>query len=194
MDANNPTTTNDESSVLEQQNNANYSAAMVDTIFADTLSRGMQNAITSQQNAQMASSSSITNACARILQAKASQPNPIKPEVDDSSGKPVEDDSKDAAESPQSIDKEAPAQQRVRLTPMEPSMEHQQSHLATEQSAPNNAGELHGWQRVAKEYGCLILSAVMFAIGLGALGVTAYQLSQQGTTSPSTSINSKPNP
>jgi len=51
-----------------------YSVAMVDTIFADTLSRGMQNAITSQQNAQMASSTSITNACARILQARASTP------------------------------------------------------------------------------------------------------------------------
>jgi len=57
-----------------------YSEAMVDTIFADTLSRGMQNAITSQQNAQMASSTSITNACARILQARASAPikAPIK--------------------------------------------------------------------------------------------------------------------
>jgi hypothetical protein len=51
-----------------------YSVAMVDTIFADTLSRGMQNAITSQQNAQMASSTSITNACARILQARATAP------------------------------------------------------------------------------------------------------------------------
>ena len=51
-----------------------YSVTMVDTIFADTLSRGMQNAITSQQNAQMASSTSITNACARILQARASAP------------------------------------------------------------------------------------------------------------------------
>ena len=61
-----------------------YSIAMVDTIFADTLSRGMQNAITSQQNAQMASSASITNACARILQAKASAEGvtgqiPVKP-------------------------------------------------------------------------------------------------------------------
>ena len=51
-----------------------YSVTMVDTIFADTLSRGMQNAITSQQNAQMASSTSITNACARILQARATTP------------------------------------------------------------------------------------------------------------------------
>lgn len=53
----------------------NYSLDMVDTIFADTLSRGMQNAIVSQQNAQMASSSSVTHACARILQAQS------KPEV-----------------------------------------------------------------------------------------------------------------
>lgn len=49
----------------------NYSLDMVDTIFADTLSRGMQNAIVSQQNAQMASSSSVTHACARILQAQS---------------------------------------------------------------------------------------------------------------------------
>ncbi|CAM3777692.1 RebB family R body protein [Vibrio aquimaris] len=49
----------------------NYSLDVVDTIFADTLSRGMQNAIVSQQNAQMASSSSVTHACARILQAQS---------------------------------------------------------------------------------------------------------------------------
>ncbi|QUJ69647.1 RebB family R body protein (plasmid) [Photobacterium sp. GJ3] len=49
----------------------NYSSEMIDTMFADSLSRGMQNAIISQQNAQMVSSSSITNACARILQAKS---------------------------------------------------------------------------------------------------------------------------
>ncbi len=52
-------------------NSEQYSEAMVDTIFADTLSRGMQNAITSQQNAQMASSTSITSACGRILNAHA---------------------------------------------------------------------------------------------------------------------------
>jgi len=48
-----------------------YSEAIVDTMFADSLPRGMQNAITSQQNAQMASSAPITNACARILQAES---------------------------------------------------------------------------------------------------------------------------
>ncbi len=50
-----------------QENSEQYSSAIVDTIFAETLARGMKNAITSQQNAQMSSSSSVTNACARIL-------------------------------------------------------------------------------------------------------------------------------
>ncbi len=50
-----------------QENSEQYSSVMVDTIFAETLSRGMNNAITSQQNAQMASSSSATNTCNRIL-------------------------------------------------------------------------------------------------------------------------------
>lgn len=54
-----------------EQNPTNhvYSVDMIDTMFADSLSRGMHNAIISQQNAQMASSASITSACARILQA-----------------------------------------------------------------------------------------------------------------------------
>ncbi|MDO6708353.1 RebB family R body protein [Photobacterium sp. 1_MG-2023] len=55
----------------EEMLRGNYSSEMIDTMFADSLSRGMQNAIISQQNAQMVSSSSITNACARILQAKS---------------------------------------------------------------------------------------------------------------------------
>ena len=64
--------TDESTEALNRESSAEqYSLAMVDTIFADTLSRGMQNAITSQQNAQMASASSVTNACARILQAKA---------------------------------------------------------------------------------------------------------------------------
>ncbi len=53
-----------------EQEGDQYSSAMVDTIFADSLSRGMQNAITSQQNAQMAASSAITHVCASILQAR----------------------------------------------------------------------------------------------------------------------------
>ncbi|SHO56634.1 RebB family R body protein [Vibrio quintilis] len=64
----------------------NYSLDMVDTIFADTLSRGMQNAIVSQQNAQMASSSAVTSACARILQAQAKVA--VKKTDDEESDKP----------------------------------------------------------------------------------------------------------
>ena len=62
-----------DTTISDPKDENNYSLEVVDTIFADTLSRGMQNAIVSQQNAQMASSSSVTNACARILQA---QPKP----------------------------------------------------------------------------------------------------------------------
>jgi len=54
-----------------EQSTKNYSVDMIETMFSDSLARGMQNAIISQQNAQMASSASITNACARILQARA---------------------------------------------------------------------------------------------------------------------------
>lgn len=59
----------------EASDNKDYSIEMIEAMFADSLSRGMQNAIVSQQNAQMASSASITNACARILQARS---EPIK--------------------------------------------------------------------------------------------------------------------
>jgi len=76
MDSSNPQDEKTGQATLEnaKPDTEQYSVAMVDTIFADTLSRGMQNAITSQQNAQMASSTSITNACARILQARATTP------------------------------------------------------------------------------------------------------------------------
>ncbi|WP_421846568.1 RebB family R body protein [Marinomonas sp.] len=67
----------------------NYSLEVVDTIFADTLSRGMQNAIVSQQNSQMASSSSVTNACARILQAQANKSGPITMPKERSSYPPI---------------------------------------------------------------------------------------------------------
>jgi hypothetical protein len=59
----------------DAQGNQVYTLDMIDTMFADSLSRGMQNAIISQQNAQMASSASIINACARILQAKSDVPS-----------------------------------------------------------------------------------------------------------------------
>lgn len=77
-------------------NSEQYSEAMVDTIFADTLSRGMQNAITSQQNAQMASSTSITSACGRILNAhaaaKKTKPTPESKTQEDKKGRTLQSD------------------------------------------------------------------------------------------------------
>ena len=90
-------------SAVDRVQDGNYSLDMVDTIFADTLSRGMQNAIISQQNAQMASSSSVTNACARILQAQAKSEaitdlptryRAIEQQVDDSSSLKEETESR----------------------------------------------------------------------------------------------------
>jgi len=93
-----------------------YSVAMVDTIFADTLSRGMQNAITSQQNAQMASSTSITNACARILQARAS--TPISAPIPESTTV-----SKKAAESAQAVHEKLTAVDNTNLFTANPAQE-----------------------------------------------------------------------
>lgn len=44
---------------------------LVDATFAETLGLAMHNAITSQMNAQMAASTSVTSACNRILQSSA---------------------------------------------------------------------------------------------------------------------------
>lgn len=42
---------------------------LVETTFAETLGLSMHNAVTSQQSSQMTTAASITNACARLLQA-----------------------------------------------------------------------------------------------------------------------------
>ena len=47
---------------------------LVETTFAETLGLSMHNAITNQQSSQMTTAASITNACARLLQA----PLPVK--------------------------------------------------------------------------------------------------------------------
>lgn len=43
----------------------------LDTTLADTLSLSMHNAVSSQQQSQIATAASITNACARLLQSQA---------------------------------------------------------------------------------------------------------------------------
>ncbi len=42
---------------------------LVETTFAETIGLSMHNAISNQQSSQMTTSASITNACARLLQA-----------------------------------------------------------------------------------------------------------------------------
>lgn len=108
-----------------------YSVAMVDTIFADTLSRGMQNAITSQQNAQMASASSVTNACARILQAKAKPiEGPIQAQgAEHLSGQNSRHDGSDKAK-----EAKAPFQSGVRQSGAQSSEEQQQPQSDLQES------------------------------------------------------------
>jgi hypothetical protein len=48
---------------------------LVETTFAETLGLSMHNAVTTQQSSQMTTAASITNACARLLQA----PVPVAP-------------------------------------------------------------------------------------------------------------------
>jgi len=50
---------------------SNQPTGMVETTFAETLGLSMHNAITNQQSSQMTTSASITNACARLLQAQS---------------------------------------------------------------------------------------------------------------------------
>ncbi|AWB67499.1 hypothetical protein C2869_14090 [Saccharobesus litoralis] len=46
------------------------STGLVETTFAETLGLSMHNAIVNQQSSQMTTAASVTNACARLLQAQ----------------------------------------------------------------------------------------------------------------------------
>ena len=71
---------------------------LVETTFAETLGLSMHNAVTTQQSAQMTTAASITNACARLLQApvpaapakkeKAPEPKPEKAEAPEAPPEP----------------------------------------------------------------------------------------------------------
>jgi hypothetical protein len=67
---NNVTNPLDDSVPFSQQ-----STSMVETTLAETLGLSMHNAITNQQSAQMTTSASITNACARLLQTPTYLPS-----------------------------------------------------------------------------------------------------------------------
>lgn len=53
---------------------------LVETTFAETLGLSMHNAVTNQQSSQMTTSASITNACARLLQAPVPRVSKAKSE------------------------------------------------------------------------------------------------------------------
>lgn len=53
-------------------------STLVETTLAETLGLSMHNAVTSQQSSQMTTAASITNACARLLQATKMPPARIK--------------------------------------------------------------------------------------------------------------------
>lgn len=59
---------------------SNQPTSLVETTFAETLGLSMHNAVTSQQSSQMTTAASITNACARLLQASKLPPAKEKDE------------------------------------------------------------------------------------------------------------------
>lgn len=48
---------------------SNQATGLLETTFAETLGLSMHNAVSNQQSSQMTTSASVTNACARLLQA-----------------------------------------------------------------------------------------------------------------------------
>ncbi|KJY75674.1 RebB family R body protein [Vibrio nigripulchritudo] len=59
--------------------------SLLETTLADTLGLSMHNAVTSQQQSQMTTAASVTNACARLLQTQV-RPAPV---VQESTSNPV---------------------------------------------------------------------------------------------------------
>lgn len=54
---------------------SNQSTGLLETTLADTLGLSMHNAVSSQQQSQMTTAASVTNACARLLQTQAKPSN-----------------------------------------------------------------------------------------------------------------------
>ena len=70
---------------------SNQPTGLVETTFAETLGLSMHNAISNQQNSQMTTAASITNACARLLQAPIPPPpKPIEPPAEPEESKEPE--------------------------------------------------------------------------------------------------------
>ncbi|SFD51704.1 RebB family R body protein [Pseudoalteromonas denitrificans] len=70
---------------------SNQPTGLVETTFAETLGLSMHNAISNQQNSQMTTAASITNACARLLQAPIPPPpKPVEPPAEPEESKEPE--------------------------------------------------------------------------------------------------------
>ncbi|NGN96233.1 hypothetical protein G5S52_00755 [Grimontia sp. S25] len=54
---------------------SNQSTGLLETTLADTLGLSMHNAVSNQQQSQMTTAASVTNACARLLQTQAKPSN-----------------------------------------------------------------------------------------------------------------------
>ena len=66
---------------------SNQATGLLETTFAETLGLSMHNAVSNQQSSQMTTSASVTNACARLLQApklviKDKPESELQPDVD----------------------------------------------------------------------------------------------------------------
>ena len=62
---------------------ASQAMGLIDVVSAETLGMSMYNAVTTQQNAQMSASASVTATCAKMLQTQIPQPAPVaEPEKD----------------------------------------------------------------------------------------------------------------
>ncbi|WP_047042712.1 RebB family R body protein [Vibrio mexicanus] len=96
------------------QSFSNQSTSLLETTLSDTLGLSMHNAVTTQQQSQMTTAASITNACARLLQTQA-KPSGIAPVVDEDKPEKAEEPAV-AAEQPQPSEEEQPqAKKRFNL-------------------------------------------------------------------------------
>lgn len=96
------------------QSFSNQSTSLLETTLSDTLGLSMHNAVTTQQQSQMTTAASITNACARLLQTQA-KPSGIAPAVDEDKSEEKEEPTV-AVEQPQPAEEEQPqAKKRFNL-------------------------------------------------------------------------------
>ncbi|WCN09853.1 RebB family R body protein [Marinomonas mediterranea] len=77
---------------------------LLETTLTDTLGLSMHNAVTNQQQSQMTTAASVTNACARLLQTKSAEPIKVGKESKHGKKAPEEAASFDVSSSSDSED------------------------------------------------------------------------------------------